>query len=120
MQTLLLQIEKKRVKKAQKVESTHFWYNPETESIEAHRCGKLSFVFDIQTARLMPKPEDVYINVYTEVSNKQDIEKWIQIHNDYVVINSDSSSMNQIAINVDDNDVGFIQQSLIFAGIRYD
>lgn len=120
MQTLLLQIEKRRVKKAQKVESTHFWYNPETESMEAHRCGKLSFVFDIQTARLKPKPEDVYINVYEEVSNKSDIEKWIQSHNDYVVINSDSSSMNQIAINIDDEDVNFIQQSLNFAGIRYD
>lgn len=120
MRILLLQIEKRRVKKAQKVESTHFWYNPETESMEAHRCGKLSFVFDIQTARLVPKPEDVYISVYEEVSNRQDIEKWIQSHNDYVVINSDSSSMNQIAINVDDENISFIEQSLSFAGIRYD
>lgn len=120
MQTLLLQIEKRRVKKAQKVESTHLWYNPKTESIETYRCGKLSFVFDIKAACLKPKPEDIYINIYEEVSNKEDIEKWIQSHNDYVVINSDSSSMNQIAINVDDEDVSFVQQSLIFAGIRYD
>lgn len=120
MKTLLLMVEKKSIKKSQKVEKNHFWYNLETKTLEKYNCGKLSFVFDIEDGFLKPKKEDIYINVYEDFDNKNNIEKWMNNYNDYFEKNNDYSSNAVFAINVKNEDIDFVTSSLDFYNIRYE
>ena len=120
MKILLLEIEKKTIKTNKKADNKLLWFNMKKGKLEEFRGGKLSFHYDAETNTNIPFVEDMYSVSYTVSDNKKDIMEWINTNYKFVKVSEFQESKNHISIEVDDNDLSFVEAALYSVGIRHD
>jgi hypothetical protein len=120
MKTLLLEIEKKTIKTKKKAENRLLWFNMKKGKLEEFRGGKLSFHYDSETNTNVPFVEDMYSVAYVTSDNRKEIMEWINTNHKFVKVSNFQESKNHIAVEVDDNDLSFVEAALFSAGIRHD
>jgi hypothetical protein len=113
---VILRSTPKRVKK--KIIRDHYWYDPETQKRIHGRGGRMIFVYDHTKKKQIPRIVDS--EEWVHEPNYESILEWVKDNSSYVKSVTSKAFNHYVAIDVDANEFGNIEDELRLHGIMYD